>query len=393
MKRKLLAVLLAGCLALGLLAGCSATGVQNYDGSDEPTATAAPEATETPAATVTHDFAAARAAYPLDTVVMTVDDTDVSWGELFYWLYYSVTSVEQYIGTVSDFSQPCSFDDSQTYAQFFLSDALSMVTQYHALDANARALGAEISEEDEASLQDILDSDIVTCVGDDGTEEEFYDYLDGLYVSPELYNYINSVSVLYTNAFNQLYGADGSAVSDEETTAFADANGYMTAKNILISTQDAEGEDLSDEEKAEKLATAQEIADQLAAETDTDARIALFDELSAQYNDDTGAAYYPDGYCFASGDMVDEFYDAAEALGEYEVSAPVESDYGYHIIMRMPRTPDDVVEYYSEDEQYTLRYMAAQDAYSTQTQSWIDDAQVVWQPDFENFDIAPLFAQ
>lgn len=61
---------------------------------------------------------------------------------------------------------------------------------------------------------------------------------------------------------------------------------------------------------------------------------ALFDQLMAEYNEDSGE---PDeGYTFGPGEMVDEFYDGTAALEEYEISDLVESQFGYHIIMRLP---------------------------------------------------------
>ena len=44
----------------------------------------------------------------------------------------------------------------------------------------------------------------------------------------------------------------------------------------------------------------------------------------------------PDGYQFTNGTMVAEFQDGTAALGFNEISAPVQSDYGWHIILRLP---------------------------------------------------------
>ena len=77
--------------------------------------------------------------------------------------------------------------------------------------------------------------------------------------------------------------------------------------------------------------------------TDPDKRVELFDQLMEQYNEDTGESSYPHGYCFTSGTMVTEFEDACKALEPYEVSGVVESQHGYHVILRMPIQGDDLV--------------------------------------------------
>ena len=43
-----------------------------------------------------------------------------------------------------------------------------------------------------------------------------------------------------------------------------------------------------------------------------------------------------DGYYFMEGMMVEPFYKGAVSLKENEISGLVESEYGYHIIKRLP---------------------------------------------------------
>ena len=93
------------------------------------------------------------------------------------------------------------------------------------------------------------------------------------------------------------------------------------------------GDDAAAEEQraaamAELLQEAQSIADRARSGED-------FDALIEQYNEDPGAAYYPDGYQVYEGASFDEAFLAA-ALGLAnigDISDPVESSYGYHIIM------------------------------------------------------------
>ena len=68
-----------------------------------------------------------------------------------------------------------------------------------------------------------------------------------------------------------------------------------------------------------------------------------FRELKDQYCEDTGKTAYPDGYTFTPGTMVSVFEDTVNALKDFEVSEPVQSSYGYHIIMRLPLGGDSLL--------------------------------------------------
>ena len=61
-----------------------------------------------------------------------------------------------------------------------------------------------------------------------------------------------------------------------------------------------------------------------------------FDKLMNENSQDPGLATAPDGYEFGKGQMVPEFEEASYALAVNEVSEPVETSYGYHIIKRVP---------------------------------------------------------
>lgn len=380
--KKFFAALICACLVLGCLSGCASENVSDYT---EPTAEASAEAT----AAASHDFDTAFALYDADTVVMTIDGSDVTWDEFFYWNYYTLSYIESYIGTVS-LSDTCMFDDTMTYGEYVLTSALSYLKQYHALEVNLAANGVELSDASKDSISSQLKSDTATYCGEEATEEDFTDYLLTLYVTPEVYNYVNTVAALYSDGMTVLYGEDGSKLTDDEVLAWADENGYMRAKHILISTTDDEGAALDDEAKAEKLAEAQAIYDQLSTITDKEKLEAKFDELMNENSDDTGLAYYPDGYCFTSGKMVEAFETAVTALDDFGLSEIVESDYGYHIILRLPLEADSLVEYNSADEQYSLRYVAASGMYSDKIDEWVANAEVVWAKDFEGFSLADV---
>lgn len=375
--KKAIGILLALALVFSL-AGCAATdGVSDFDATAEQTSEPSAEVTGT-------DFAAIYAGHEPEAVVMTVGGSEVTWAEFFYWCHSVAAYIEAYMGAV-DYSAPCAFDETQTYGQYITGEAVNMVLQYHSIEVGAAEAGIALTDADKQAIAEQKASDITTLCGEGATEDDLYAYLAEQYVTPELYEYFSGITALYTSGFDQLYGENGKDYSDKDAMSFAEENGYMTAKHILISTVDAEGAALDDAAKAEKKAAADDLLAQITAVEDQDERLELFDKLMNEKSEDPGLASYPDGYCFTAAEMVEEFSTAAAALEDYGVSDVVESSNGYHIILRLPTTPDTVIANQGEGAVYDLRYVAASAAYDTLSNGWMESADVVWDPAFEGY--------
>ncbi len=98
----------------------------------------------------------------------------------------------------------------------------------------------------------------------------------------------------------------------------------MTSAKINVSHILISSEKHSDEE-------AQALADSIAEQLKTDT--ALFDELVLTYSEDPSATSNKGKFTnVRKGDMVKPFEMAAFALEEGEISEPVRTEYGYHII-------------------------------------------------------------
>ena len=91
------------------------------------------------------------------------------------------------------------------------------------------------------------------------------------------------------------------------------------------------GESLTQQQQVEKYQFALELSEQIQSADDP---IAKFEELAAQYSDDPGRESNPTGYIYTAGTMVAEFEEAATGLKPGQISEPVQSDYGFHIILR-----------------------------------------------------------
>ncbi|MBR5152960.1 MAG: peptidylprolyl isomerase [Clostridia bacterium] len=91
-----------------------------------------------------------------------------------------------------------------------------------------------------------------------------------------------------------------------------------TVQHVLIKSQGGKYEDA--------FATASEVYEKAKAGED-------FVALIEEYNEDPGAT--ETGYTFGPGEMVKEFEEASFALDYDEISQPVKTAYGYHVIKRL----------------------------------------------------------
>ncbi len=123
---------------------------------------------------------------------------------------------------------------------------------------------------------------------------------------------------------------EGEIKVDAKEVKSAFESQYVKAKHILISTVDsATQQPLSADKIAQAEAKAQKILDDIKGGAD-------FDELMNANSEDPGLATAPDGYVFTTGEMVPEFEESAFSLAEDEVSGLVKTDYGIHILKRVP---------------------------------------------------------
>ena len=393
--KKLIALIIIVCLAFAFAAGC---------GSVESTGDAAPaEATETPAQetaaaveTSTLDYDALRALHADDEVVATVDGREITWGEYYGWLYMNAKQIENYFTQLAMYYGASvgwgdSVDDSgTTFAQYAMQSTESTIRQFAAIDAFTEENGIKLDEAAIAARYDEQKkSDMASISGEDGTEEDFAAKLGEMNLTMDAYKLMTLSNIKYQENFKALYGEDSELVSDEDALSYLKEHGYMSANHILIMTKDpSTGEELSDSDKADKKAKADEIYKELAAITDQSELMKRFAELKEEYCEDTGKTAYPDGYTFTEGKMVPEFENAVKALGDYEVSEPVQSDYGYHIILRLPDDPDSVIDYTSQNTPMTARKYWANADYAERMEAVLGETKLEYVPGFAQIELA-----
>ena len=130
---------------------------------------------------------------------------------------------------------------------------------------------------------------------------------------------------------------------------------------------------------AEKKALAEDLLAQLK---DSDDPSTLFDELMKEHSEDEGLEQNPKGYTATLGQMVPAYEKAALELNYGQVSGIVESEYGYHIIIRDKVA--DTSEYVDSWREYQM---------GQQVDKWMADADIQSTEALDNLDVADFYAK
>lgn len=323
--KKWLSALMALVMAVTLLSGC---GQQADQPQTEP---------ETPNLTTEGIFYELTGVSP-ETTVMTVSGTPISAEEYLYWVSYLCASVEYnilsynaYYGMYAELVNDDStlnwdgeFQNGLTLAEYIIEEAEATIKFYTAIDLMAQKYNCGLDAEDLASVA----TDLNGAIEELGSQEAFDAYLAKLGICQDTFQDLASSKYLFDNLLL--------LVLEEGTDLYLEPenyNKYATyADHILLMTIDAtSGKPLSAEELKNRKQTIEDLLAQLQSSDDM---LTLFDQLADQYSEDTGRADNPDGYVFTPGTMVESFENAAAALEPGQISGVVESDYGYHILLR-----------------------------------------------------------
>ncbi len=256
---------------------------------------------------------------PHDTVVMTINGRDITMEEYRYY----------YLGLKSDYDRGDESywknnDTGRKGLKSLVENYLKQTAVYDKVLAdNGYAANAEDRvnvEKDIKEIKDMYDSDTA-----------FQELLARNYLTEKMYTDIlvrNEVLYRYLYDYNKKNKADKMEKYLED---------YVRAKHILVqfstkttssttSATTSSGDKNRTKEEAKKIVD--EILKKIADGED-------FDKLIKEYGEDPGMESNPDGYVFTYDEMVEEFEDAAFDLEVNGISEPVETTYGYHIILRL----------------------------------------------------------
>ena len=334
--KKLISTLLVLSLLLSLMAGCGKP-AENPEAAADPAYDAVP--------TLFYDITG----IPQDQIVMTVGETEVPAELYFYWVCYVCSSLEYNI--MSEYSnygmygscvdrETMTVDWTSSYAnmplvEYALAQAEDTIKYYMSIEELAAEKNAGLTTANRVDIENAFRSAVEEMGGGDA----FINYLNMLGISRASFDRISAASYLYMNLLDLVF-QEGTDLYLEE----ADYNNYATyADHILLATQNMQnGEMLTQQQRVEKLQLASDLVDQIRAADDP---IAKFEELANEYSEDPGREANPTGYIYTPGTMVAEFEATASNLLPGEISDPVQSDYGFHIILRR-----DLIAAIREDE-------------------------------------------
>ena len=360
--KKFVAIMLVSVLALGCLAGC---------GSKK------------------------------EDTVMTVDGVDVSFDEYMYYLNTAASTLISYYqastGGGVDWDGVCIYDKTKTNAEWCINEALYNAAQGCVIMSKGKSMNALPTDEQLKSLEDNISTIRKNYEESDDPDAAFADALNGQGFTLESFKAVNKINFTLGNIFTSLYGENGEKLSEEKLQNYIEENGYMTSAHILFRTkEDVKGEngqttqeELSDSAKAEKKAQAEKLCKELKAIKDDTQRKEKFFEYMKEYSEDPGKESFPNGYCFTEGTMVEEYTDTTRELKNYEVSDVVESDFGYHIIMRLPTVSSDVDT--ANQYGYTLGQMASSYDFDEEMKTWDVTDKAKFNSGYKSFDFTQFF--
>ena len=344
--KKILALILASLLMAFALVGCTKTAEEAGESKNDTETSDTNANTDPTSGTLSFDELTSQIEALVgktendNKTIMTVNGYNVSYAEYRYNYMNYLKQLAYYYGY--DF-----LDDEESKEMFdkYVDDGTKMAGIV-VTTANERGLGLTQEEFDTNVIDDVYNY-LVESYGDD-LESIFEDQY-----STSVYNLLSTEVAynLYNKLYENIYGV-GTEKYEEikaQTLEYYNDNDYVRVKHILVQfPTNEDGSDVTDEQKAEALATATEVLERAKAGED-------FDALTAEYNEDPGVNSNPYGYYFGKDQMVKEFEDASYSLAEGEmVDEPVETTYGYHIILRLPIDDDDI--YYTsefQDNAYT----------------------------------------
>ena len=322
MKMNKIALLLAALLCTSCIAGCTTTSNPDAE-KQKPKNDEAPVTDETPVTDpgvqdVPEEDTATETApsYGLydytwnfadDEVMLTINGEPVTFDMYRHFLMYN----KSYF----DGGDPSFWTEENTRSSY--NEINEVLKSYYVNMILAKEKGLELTEEDYTYIDEELD-DMYSQYEMYGLS--FEDQLSSMFLNRKVYRDLIAYDFCAQNLIEAL-------VDPAEADKYINEN-YVTVQHVLVSTMDEAGQPLPEDQAKEKEALANEIYNKALAGED-------FRTLIDTYGEDPGMEAQ-DAYTFTYDEMVAEFEAKSFEIAEGEISEPVKTDYGYHIIKKLP---------------------------------------------------------
>lgn len=279
--------------------------------------------------------------YDKDTVFFTFDGEKVTAEDYLFWLvrYADYINEMQTMMGAQGINWEEDMGGGVSAKDYMKQETLDTVKLFWVIEKMAQEEGFKLTKEDKTTYA----QDKKTAIEQMGGEEAYKTYLKSMCLTDEGMERINTVSAL-SKQMETAFCREGGrfdATKDAIRTYMEDA-GILKAKHILLLTKDpnVDGKAYSKEKIAKQKKLAEDLLAQLRASEDP---TPLFDQLMHEYSEDSGLEANPNGYLFSTNPdgvdftsrMVPEFEEGTKALAFNQISDIVESEYGYHIILRL----------------------------------------------------------
>jgi len=326
------------------------------------------------------DFDAAITSFPPDTILIKAGDHTLTWADMYFFLFRSVVNLVQTFQSSFDWSE--TLDDGTTIADLVMDISTEEALTFIVYAYGIKALDITISDDD----LEMFYADIDSMVASYDSKEDFEKALrdnNGFY-NFEVFERLLKTEFAAGFMITELYGEEADSFPDEKVADFVVRNEYMMAKHILRLKTGVDDDT--------PLKESEEILKQLRKRVNDDDFLDFFDELMQENSEDPGSEALPEGYLFQPFEMVQPFAEATASLELGELSDIVETEYGFHIILRLPVDYDDTPYSLASAGQYnSLRQLAALEDFDSIMQGWRNELSIEYTPEYHAINVADIF--
>ena len=327
------------------------------------------------------DFEAAMAAFPPDTIMLRADDILLTWEDLYVFLFRYIDDLILYPGMYIDWTKEDG--EGRTLSDKTLDYAVEEALSYVTIEYGAKALN--ITPDDDKLINFQADLKRLHEIFDRNAEFEHLILNQRGFYSFDVFERLLTLDYLSDLVMEDLYGEYLFDFPEEKVAAYARRERYMFAKHILRLK--------TDDDTETPLADIEDILRQLRVYRSAYYFVDVFAGMMHEYSDDhDGLVLFPYGYLFKRDDMAAPFSDACAALRVGQLSGIIETDYGYHIILRLPFNFDTVPLALADSATpYTLRQLAVRENFETVLLGWRESMDPEYTPELTSLDIGSVF--